>query len=1009
MATSSTTSLPMSNETDRQALLAIKNLVQGNAFRSWNHSVHFCKWEGVTCGRKHQRVTILDLSTRGLVGSLSPHVGNLTFLRTIDLGNNNFHGTIPNEIGRLFRLQQVILQNNSFEGKLPTNITRWSNIKTINLNNNHLGGELPVGVSSLPSLTRLGLALNDFRGSIPASFGNLSGLSVLSLMQNKLIGSIPFELGRLFELRFLQLSSNKLTGMVPTQLHNTSSLIVVSLSFNQLHGTLAPDFDWALPNLEEIFVSRNHFFGPIPSSIGNSSRLLRFDITYNAINGPTPKSLGNLNDLEIFGASANSLGTNSGNELHNIINTLSNCSNLRILGLGANNFSGLLPHSIANLSKFLIYLDLRKNYISRSIPVGIENLLNLQLFSVADNMFSGSIPESIGKLSKLEQIWMNRNKLSGKIPSSIGNLSQLSILAIAENKLEERIPDSLGNCKHLLAIDLESNKLTGMIPRPIFELSSLSIGLFLGRNQLTGPIPKQIGNLRNLGTLNLSENKLSGGIPETLSNFQVLEFLSLAGNYFEGTIPESLNQLKGIQFLDLSSNNLSGQIPKFLGELNLLQSLNLSYNMFEGGVPIDGLFKNISAFSVVGNSKLCGGVEELRLPACPAKVLQKKKGPLKNKVIIPVITMSFIVVILLCVATIIFRIRRSRREISTALPFQREYPKLSYAELHQATNGFSSDNLIGEGKYGSVFKGILDSTGQTIAVKVLKLQERGGNRSFQSECEALKNIRHRNLVKIITSCSSIDFKRNDFKALVFEFMENGNLDNWLYPECLHEQQGTASLNFIQRLNIAIDVGSALDYLHYNCKVAIIHRDLKPSNVLLDADFCAHVSDFGLAKILLPTACRSNNQQQSSSTGIGGTVGYVAPEYGMGEEISAQGDMYSYGVLLLEMFIGKRPTDCMFSDTLSLSGYTKRFLPNKVLEIVDPQIILEEERHPNRTRETITPSTNKLEVCLVSVLQIGVLCCAARPNERMNARDVLAELHKIRNVFLGAREQGRQHG
>ncbi|XP_058224536.1 probable LRR receptor-like serine/threonine-protein kinase At3g47570 [Rhododendron vialii] len=1012
MATSSTTALPMSNETDRQALLAIKDLVQGDAFpvfRSWNHSIHFCKWEGVTCGRKHQRVTILDLSSRGLVGSLSPHVGNLTFLRTIDLGNNKFHGTIPKEIGRLFRLQQVILAKNYFGGKLPTNITGWSNIKEINLFNNRLGGEMPVGVSSLSSLTRLVLGRNNFRGSIPASFGNLSALSMLSLAENKLVRTIPFELGRLFKLQILDLSFNNFTGMVPTQLYNISSLRVVSLALNQLFGTLIPDLGLALPKLQEFLISTNNFYGPIPSSIGNASRLSKFDITDNSFNGPTPKSLENLNDLEIFGASGNPLGSNSGNELDNIMNTFSNCSNLRELSLSANNFSGLLANSIANLSKFLSYLDITENHISGSIPVGIGNLMNLQSFMVGENTLSGSIPESIGKLSKLEQIYMYTNKLSGKIPSSIGNLSQLSIISLAENKLEERIPDSLGNCKRLVGIDLGYNNLTGTIPGQIFRLSALSIGLFLGGNQLTGPIPMQIGNLRNLGKLDLSENKLLGGIPATLSSFQVLELLSLAGNHFEGPIPASLNQLKGIQFLDLSRNNLSGQIPKFFGELTSLQSLNLSYNMLEGEVPNDGLFKNISAFSVFKNSKLCGGVKELQLPACPAKVLQKKKGPLNNKVIIPVITMSFVVVILLCVATIIYRIRRSRREISSALPFQREYPKLSYAELHQATNGFSSDNLIGEGKYGSIFKGILNSTGQTIAVKVLKLQERGGNRSFQAECEALKNIRHRNLVKIITSCSSIDFKRNDFKALVFEFMENGCLDSWLYPECLHEQQGTASLNLIQRLNIAIDVGSALDYLHYNCEVAIIHRDLKPSNVLLDVDFCAHVSDFGLAKILLPTACRSNNQQQSSSTGIGGTIGYVAPEYGMGEEISTQGDMYSYGVLLLEMFIGKSPTDCMFHDTLSLSSYTKRFLPDKVFEVVDPQIILEEERQTSRTRQTVTPSTNQLEVCLVSVLQIGVLCCAARPNERMNARDVLAELHKIRNVFLGAREQGQQHG
>ncbi|XP_058222994.1 probable LRR receptor-like serine/threonine-protein kinase At3g47570 [Rhododendron vialii] len=757
---------------------------------------------------------------------------------------------------------------------------------------------MPVVVSSLPSLTRLGLGQNNFRGSIPASIGNLSALSMLSLATNKLIGSIPFELGRPFKLQFLQLSFNNLTGMVPTQLYNMSSLRFVSLAANQLHGSLAPDFGLALPKLQEVYTGSNHFHGPIPSSIGNASRLFRIDIALNSINGPIPKSLGDLNNLEFFAAPENLLETNSGNELTNIINKLSSY-----------------------------------NYISGSIPVGIRSLMNLQIFSVRENMLSGSIPESI----------------------------------------EERIPDSLGNCNRLLGLDLSFNKLTGTITGQIFWRSSLSIGLFLDGNQLTGPMPTQIGNLRNLGKLDLSENKLSGGIPETLGSFQVLKFLSLAGNHFESNIPKSLNQLKGIQFIDLSRNNLSGQIPEFLGELTSLQSLNLSYNTFEGEVPNDGLFKNISAFSVVGNSKLCGGVEELQLPACLAKVFQKKKGPLNNKVIIPVITMSFIVMILLCIATIIFRIRRSRREISSALPFQREYPKLSYAELHQATKGFSFDNLIGEGKYGSVFKGILNSTGQTIAVKVLKLQERGGNRSFQAECEALKNIRHRNLVKIITSCSSTDFKRNDFKALDFEFMENGSLDNWLYPGSLHEQQRTASLNLIQRVNIAIDVASALDYLHYHCEVAIIHRNLKPSNVLLDADFCAHVSDFGLAKILVPTTCRSNNQPQSSSIGVGGTIGYVAPEYGMGEEISTQGDMYSYGVLLLEMFMGKRPTDCIFNDNLSLSGYTKMFLPNKLLEIVDPQIMLEEEKHPSRNR------------------------------------DVLAELHKIRNVFLGARKQGWKHG
>nr|XP_023896911.1 probable LRR receptor-like serine/threonine-protein kinase At3g47570 [Quercus suber] len=168
--------------------------------------------------------------------------------------------------------------------------------------------------------------------------------------------------------------------------------------------------------------------------------------------------------------------------------------------------------------------------------------------------------------------------------------------------------------------------------------------------------------------------------------------------------------------------------------------------------------------------------------------------------------------------------------------------------LLNATNGFSSTNLIGVGSFGSVYKGIFDHDRQTVAIKVLNPLRYAASKSFKAECKALRNIRHQNLVKVLTACLSIDYEGHDFKALVYEFLENGNLEEWLHPtprihEALKEPK---SLSLLQRLNIAIDVASALDYLHHHCQVPIVHCDFKPSNVLLDYEIIGHVGDFGLA-------------------------------------------------------------------------------------------------------------------------------------------------------------------
>ena len=487
------------------------------------------------------------------------------------------------------------------------------------------------------------------------------------------------------------------------------------------------------------------------------------------------------------------------------------------------------------------------------------------------NKFTGTIPNNIGNLKKLQRLYLNDNKLSGRLPISLGNLSLLDELYLENNRLQGTIPSSIENCQNLLLLDLSQNNLNGTIPKQVFAISTLSISLNLSQNFFVGSLPLEKGNLVHLEKLDLSENKLSGKIPSSLGSCASLEYLYMEGNFFKGAIPTSLSSLRGIQVIDFSRNNLSSQIPNFLETLSL-KNLNLSFNDFQGEVPTKGVFANASTISLIGNNRLCGGILELKFPTCLTKEEKKMRWPLALKVVIP---MTCVILVVIIVSLFLFCWHKNRRKHkSSESSLRQSLLKVSYQMLLKATDGFSLVNLIGVGSFGSVYKGILGEDKSIVAIKVINIERQGASRSFISECEALKNIRHRNLVKIITSCSSVDFQGNDFKALVYEFMPNGSLENWLHMdlEINNEQVDIQNLNLLQRTNIAIDVAYALDYLHHQCPTPIVHCDLKPSNILFDSNMTAHVGDFGLAKFLLGLT----NPERSSSIGIRGTIGYTPP-------------------------------------------------------------------------------------------------------------------------------------
>ncbi|KAF7851296.1 hypothetical protein BT93_L4153 [Corymbia citriodora subsp. variegata] len=950
------------DETDRLALLEFKAQIADTdgILSSWNDTSHICKWYGITCGRSHRRVTILDLSSENLSGVVSPFIGNLSFLREVYLQNNSFHSEIPPQFSRLFRLQTLFLNNNSFNGQIPPNLSHCSNLLILDLGVNRLEGNLPTELGSLSKLQALVLQANGLTGNIPLSFGNLSSLKILATFSNDLGGTIPETFGRLRNLNIITLGTNKFVGTIPISIFNISTITRFHADGNQLEGGLPSDLGFTLPNLKRISLNFNHFIGPIPNSISNASNLSQFEIKSNNFTGKVP-------------------------------------SFSKMKGLLSNAFRGPIPECIGNLPITLRGFGLSRNHICGTLPSGIGNLINLEILQMWRNNISGKIPSEIGNLNKMKLMSLSQNSFSGQIPESIGNLRTLIKLSLHSNNLQGSLPSSLENCRYLLLLDLSANNLSGDIPQEIMGLSSLSICLDLSQNCLTGSLPREVGKLKNLGRLDLNGNRLSQQIPSSISGCISMEKLYLQDNFFEGLLPSTMSSMRGLQVLNVSNNRLSGHIPEFLGSLNLT-NLSLSYNNFEGALPTGGVFRSSISTSVVGNKKLCGGLQQFQLPRCDYK--ESKRRRISGTATILISVVSALVGVACILSLLYFSWCRHNKNASASSSSEDGLLHVSYHNLLRATDGFSSTNLLGMGSFGSVYRGFLDQTHSIVAIKIFDLTHCGAFKSFIAECEALRRIRHRNLVKVITACSGFDFNGNDFKALVYEFMSNGSLDEWLHPTA-SQCTARSKLSLLKRVNIAIDVACAIDYLHYHCEMPIVHCDLKSSNVLLDDEMTGHVGDFGLARFL-PEATHKLLADQSSSIGVKGSFGYIAPEYGSGSVVSREGDVYSFGVLVLETFIGKRPTNDMFENGLNIHCFAKAALVDQVEKVIDP-VLLMEYQESEKGRIVAPDGKNKswfinLE-CLVSVIEIGVACSSESPRERMDIGNALTKLQGIRKKLL----------
>ncbi|KAJ4839278.1 hypothetical protein Tsubulata_011429, partial [Turnera subulata] len=506
---------------------------------SWNDSVHYCAWPGVSCGRRHpQRVVALTLNSQGLVGSLSPHIGNLSFLRYVDLQNNSLHGHIPQEIGHLFRLRLLLLSENSFVGGIPTNLSRCSNLVYFDLNDNNM---LPKGLYNISSIERIVVSSNRLNGRIPSDIGL----------------TLP-------KLKYLILVNNSFTGLIQriNTLSNASTLVDIDFGNNYFRGPIPKDLG-RLPQLKALVFAQNQLEDDLSfiNSLTNYSYLHRIDIHQNFLTGQIPKSIANLS------------------------------SYLRFINLGDNQLRGAIPMEIEYLTG-LQWLYLQQNLLSRPIHhINFTRLQRLQHLSVEKNKLSGSIPSTIGNLGALSLLRMSFKswKLSdGSIPKELLSLRSLSIaLDLSSNRLTGSLPVEIGRLPNLGSLNVFDNKLVGIIPDSVIGCSSME-ELCLGGNYFAGEIPQALSSLRGLRILDISCNNLSGKIPDFLSRLPGLTLLNLSLNRLQGEVPKRGIFLNESAVSIFGNNDLCGGITelKLPPCLNSKEKKNNIHLIWKVSIPI---------------------------------------------------------------------------------------------------------------------------------------------------------------------------------------------------------------------------------------------------------------------------------------------------------------------------------------------------------------------------------------------------------------------------------------
>ncbi|KAI3700105.1 hypothetical protein L2E82_44722 [Cichorium intybus] len=807
-------------------------------------------------------------------------------------------------------------------------------------------------------VTRIQAGNQNLKGSLPQTLNNLTELQVLEFQNNQLTGPLP-SLSGLTQLQNLLLNYNNLSSIPSDFFDGMSSLQHVYLDYNGFSSWSIPDSLKSASTMQVFSATSANITGKIPDFFGGDAfaGLTTLHLSYNYLEGGLPSSFS--------GSSIQSLwlnGQNSRSRLNGTLNVLQNMTQLTEVWLHGNSFSGPLPD--------------------------FSGLNELQNLSLRDNSLTGPVPQSLLGLQSLKVVNLTNNLLQGPTPSfdkSVAvDLSGINSFCLPNPgaPCDNRVNNLLAVAESVGYPETFADNWKGNNPcSPWLGITCNSDG--------------------NITVINFQKMGLTGTISPNFSSFKSLQRLILANNNLNGTIPKELKDLPNLIEIDVSNNNLYGPIPDFSKTVDVKTAGNLDIGKDgptltpvspsgDGGTKPNGGGgggrKSSNTGVVVGS--VVGGVCAVffagLLGVCVYKTKRKQSNriPYQNTMVIhPRHSASDGDGVKITIAgssapggptSESFSHTSSGPGPSDIHIVEAGNMVISIQVLKNVTNNFSSDNILGRGGFGTVYKGELHD-GTKIAVKRMEsgvMSEKGLD-EFKSEIAVLTKVRHRHLVALLGYCLD-----GNERLLVYEYMPQGTLSRFLFD---WQEEGLKPLEWTKRLIIALDVARGVEYLHGLAQQSFIHRDLKPSNILLGDDMRAKVADFGLVRL-------APDGKASLVTRLAGTFGYLAPEYAVTGRVTTKIDVFSFGVILMELITGRRALDeTQQEESVHLVQWFRRMHINK-----------------DTFRKAIDPSLDLDEEALASVSTVAELaghCCAREPHQRpdmshaVNVLSSLAELWK----------------